>query len=109
MTAPDLLRQLSDCQRQLADCMEASEEKDAVIASLRAEVAVLRVKAAGEREFLTVAEVVAFTSMSKSFFDQDRLKADPRIPFCRAGEKKVLYRRSDVEAFLAVKRGRSCR
>lgn len=93
MTAPDLLR-------QLADCMEAKEALEAEVVALRTEVAVLRVKAAGEQEFLSVADAVALTSLSKSFFDQDRLRPEPRIPFSKAGAKKVLYRRADIEAFL---------
>ena len=54
----------------------------------------------GEQELLTPREAATYLRVSKSYLDKLRVYGDgPR--FLRPGKRKVFYRKSDLDAWLA--------
>lgn len=103
MTAPDLLR-------QLADCMEAKERLESEVTRLTRELeAAKAARSTDDQEWFTVKEAARFISVSKSWLDKDRGKANPQIPSHKPTGKAVKYHRSDLKLFNESKRSTSNR
>lgn len=49
--------------------------------------------------YIDTAQAAAFTGLSESWFEHDRLSPKPRVPFYRLGPRRVRYLVSDLIAY----------
>lgn len=77
---------------------------EAVRAIVREELATLLIDQPKADEYLNTTQVAELTGLSISYFEVGRsLGAADRPPYSRLG-RRVLYRRSDVEAWIASRK-----
>ena len=95
MTAPDLLR-------QLADCMEAREQLEAEVATLKAELAAVKqLVSSDESPWLSTKQAARFIGRSVSF-----LAKNSSISFRKYGYRTKRYHRDDLQRFLDTRKPR---